>query len=319
MTSADVFMTGSDSYSFAYYYDEIMPDKTSGPMGIVVSLATNPAFALRLMFEEAKVVFLVQLFLPLAFLPLLARRGRVMLLYGLIFCLLASRDPVSSIYFQYSSVLFPMAFALTPDALRRIQDSGAAALVGLDARRLARAALVAAAVASALVSWKFGAIADNAAFRGGFARVARTLTPQQVTNYAWIREQVAKIPPGASVAATNRLGAHISNRKEAFFYTLPHARTVQYVFVDEAELKARDLDQHNHAKSRKEIIELARLGKMALFQRDPEVKPTPFTPSAPTSKGLGDAKPKGKPDAGAPPSAPEPTAPEEPDEDPRSP
>jgi len=317
MTSADIFMTGQDAYSFAYYYDEMMPDK-SGLKGIAISLLTNPAFALKLMLEEAKIVFLIQLFLPLAFLPLLAGRGRWMLLYGLVFCLLASRDPVSSIYFQYSSVLFPIAFALTPIALQRIEDSGAAAPLGLDGRRLGRAALAAAVVASALVSWKFGGIVDNAAFRGGFVRVARTLTPQQRSNHAWVREQVAKIPRGASVAATNRLGAHISNRKEAFFYSGSHVRTVQYAFVDEAELKGNDLDRHKAAIARGEMNELGRLGKMVLLERNPTVKPAP--PTAPPAKGVGDAKPRGERDAGTSPPDPEPSGMEEPDEDPpRSP
>ncbi|MCC6551880.1 MAG: DUF2079 domain-containing protein [Polyangiaceae bacterium] len=319
MTSADVFMTGAESYSFAYYYDEMMPDK-SGVMGIVVSLVTNPAFALKLMLEEAKVVFLLQLFLPLAFLPLLAKPGRWMLLYGIVFCLLASRDPVSSIYFQYSAVIFPIAFALTPEALRRIEASGAPALLGLDGKRLARAALAAAVAASFVVSWKFGGIVDNAAFRGGFARVARTLTPQQVTTYAWVREQVAKIPPGASVAATNRLGAHISNRKAAFFYAGSYMKTAEYVFIDEAELKGADLERHKAAVSNRELVELGRLGKMALFKRDPAVKPAPFTPSAPAATGLGNARPPKGRDAGAPPPEPEPRGMEEPDEEPpRSP
>lgn len=317
MTSADVFMTGQESYSFAYYYDEMMPDK-SGVTGIVISLLTNPAFALKLMLEEAKIVFLVQIFLPLAFLPVLAQWGRWMLLYGLAFCLLASRDPVSSIYFQYSSVIFPIAFALTPIALQRIQGSGAAGALGLDGRRLGRAALTAAVVASALVSWKFGGIVDNAAFRGGFVRVTRLLSPQQQTSYAWIREQVAKIPPDASVAATNRLGAHISNRKEAFFYSGSHVRTVQYAFVDEAELKGNDLERHKTAITRGEILELGRLGKMALFKRNANVLPAP--PSAPTAKGLGIAGPRREKDAGTSPPDPEPSGTEEPDEDPpRSP
>ncbi|WP_437598201.1 DUF2079 domain-containing protein [Sorangium sp. So ce590] len=315
MTSAGIIMSGKDAYSFAYYYEDLMPNR-SGLGGLLVSLLTNPAFVLKVMLEEPKILFLLQLFVPLCFLPFLARPGRWMLAYGLVFCLFASRDAVFSIHFQYSSVLFPIAFALTPIAIKQVEDSAPAAYLGLDGRRLSRALLAAVLVASALVSWKFGGLVDNASFRGGFARVARNLTPEQEATYAWVRQQVEAIPPGAIVGATNKMGPHVSNRKEAYFYPGDRPAILQYVLLDEGELKGKDLERHNATVKRGEFVEVSRLKKMALFKR---VKPASkrSAPAALDEPPTGDPRPElrkpDKNDGGAP---PEPTSTAEQDEDP---
>jgi uncharacterized membrane protein len=264
MTSSGIFMTGKDAYSFAYYYEALIPNKT-GIGGLLLSLITNPLFAIKTAFEEAKIQFLILLFLPLAFLPFFVKQGRVMLLYGLAFCLLASRGPVFSISFQYSSVLYPIAFALTPMALAGFADGRLAPFLALDGKRLSRALLGAVFVASVLTSWKFGGILDNASFKGGFGRVARGLSNESRQTYAWVREQVDKIPPGVSVGTTNKMGPHVSNRKEVYFY--PDRRRTNYVFIDESELRGGDLDGHNKAVARGEFQEIGRRGKMVLFKR----------------------------------------------------
>ncbi|WP_437277087.1 DUF2079 domain-containing protein [Sorangium sp. So ce375] len=317
MTSAGIIMSGKDAYSFAYYYEELMPNR-SGLGGMLVSLLTNPVFALKVLLEEPKILFLLQLFVPLCFLPFLAKPGRWMLAYGLLFCLLASRDAVFSIHFQYSSILFPIAFALTPIALKRVEGSAPAAYYGLDGRRLARALLAAMVVAAALMSWKFGGLVENASFRGGFSRVARKLTPDQEATYAWVRQQVEAIPPGAVVGATSKMGPHVSNRKEAYFYPGDRAATVQYVLLDEAELKGKDLERHNAAVKRGELEEISRLKKMALFKRvKPPSKPQPPAPAAsdepPTGDPLPELRKPERKDGGAP---PDPSSTAEQDEDP---
>jgi uncharacterized membrane protein len=262
MTSSSLLGAGKDSYSYAYYYEELIPDK-SGAGQLIVSLLTNPAFAFKLMLEEQKVIFLLLLFMPLAFLPFFAKNGRIMLVYGLLFCLLASRDPVFSIHFQYASILFPIAFALTPITLRRVHESGTSA-IGIEGPRLARALLGAALVASLLISWKYSGLTENASFRGGFSPVTRKLNPEQKARHDWVEQQIAKIPPGASVGATNKLGPHISNRRYAYFYP---ERPTDYVFADETELKGPQLERHTKQIAQGDLIELGRNGKLVLLIR----------------------------------------------------
>jgi uncharacterized membrane protein len=261
MTSADIFMSGKDSYSFAYYYEDLIPNH-NGAAGLVVSLVTNPVFVLRTMLAEAKIVYILTLFLPLCFLPFLARPGRIMLVYGLLFCLLASRGAVYSVHFQYSSVILPIAFALTPGVLRQIEAGEVCAGLGLDGRRLSRALSAAAFAASLLTSWKFGGILENQSFKGGFVGVARQLSDKDRETYAWIREQTAKIPVQASVGVTNRTGPHASNRKRAYFYN--EHTDVDWLFIDEAELKAPDLDKINKSGT---FTLVARHDKLALYKK----------------------------------------------------
>jgi uncharacterized membrane protein len=264
MQSSGILNAGKDAYSFEYYYDAMIPDR-NGIGGLVASIVTNPLFAIRHALEEPKVVFLVQIFLPLAFLPFAARWGRVMLFYGLLFCLLASRGPVFQIGFQYSAILFPVAIALVPVALRQVREGRFAAYAELDPARLSRALLVGCLTATLLVSWKFGGIVDNATFKGGFARVTRSLSDDQKALYAWVDEQATSIPEGASVGTTNRLGSHVSNRMKAYFY--PSKTGVDYLFIDESELKAPELEKHKQAVDRGDFVQISRNGKLALLKR----------------------------------------------------
>jgi uncharacterized membrane protein len=188
-----------------------------------------------------------------------------MLLYGLLFCLLATRAAVFSPHFQYSSVLLPVAFALTPDALRQIADGRVANALHLDGPRLSRALVPALLVASALTSWKFGGIIDNQAFKGGFVRVARSVSEKDKETYAWITEQVKQIPQSARVGVTNRVGAHASSRKTAYFY--PEHVDVDWLFIDEAEIRSTDLEKHNKRVSDGAFVLVARRDRLAVYKR----------------------------------------------------
>ncbi|MEO7326952.1 MAG: DUF2079 domain-containing protein, partial [Minicystis sp.] len=278
MNSSDIFMTGKESYSYAYYYEDLIPNK-NGVGGLVLSLLTNPIFTVKTIIAEAKLNFFLVLFVPLLFLPFAARTARVMLAYGLLFCFLASRSAVFTPSFQYSNLILCVAFAITPAAVARLEEGSFAALHGLDGKRLARAAVAAMLVASLLVSWKFGGFVDNQAFRGGFGRVARQLSQHDKDTYAWVEEQVAKVPMTVSVGVTNKMGPHISNRKDVIFY--PESRLPEYVFIDESELKGGDLDKHNKNVKEGKIVQIARRDKMALFRQPPK-QPTPavIAPSA---------------------------------------
>ncbi len=168
-----------------------------------------------------------------------------MLFYGLFFCLLASRPAVYSTHFQYSCIIIPVAFALTPEALGQIADGRFVRWAGLDGGRFRRALLTAAFVTSLLTSWKFGGVVDNASFHGGFGPPARALGDKDRETYAWVRQQVDQMPITDSVGATNRTGAHIANRRGAYFY--PEHSDVDWLFLDETELRAPDLERHHKA------------------------------------------------------------------------
>ncbi len=264
MTSSDIFMSGKDSYSFAYYYEDLIPNH-DGMRGLLFSLVASPIFTLRTMLAEPKLIYLATVFAPLLFLPFLARKGRLMLAYGLVFTLLASRAPVFSTHFQYSSVLLPVAFAIAPSGLARVLDSGLVAARGLNPQALRRALLAAALTAGLLVSWKLGGVLPNASFRGGFNHVRYRLLPGDVPKYEWVRAQADAIPPSASVAVSNRMGPHVSARRVAVFF--PPKDPTDFVLVDEAELKTADLEALHDQEASGELVLVSQLDDFGFYKR----------------------------------------------------
>jgi uncharacterized membrane protein len=263
MTSSDVFMTGKDAYGYAFNYEDLIPNH-DGASGMLTSLVTNPVYVLETIATTPKLLYVAELFLPLAFLPVLARPGRVMLVWGLLFGLLATRPALHSIYAHYPCTIIPVAFAITPSALQQIRGSfGASA--PFEGTRVGRSLLAAALVASVLCSWKFGGFVENASFRAGYLPVARSLSPEEQERYAWVREQADRIPSDASVGVTNRIGPHCSSRKTALLY--PEHVDVEWLFVDENELHGAELEAHRE-RVRTGLFELvASRGGLAVYRR----------------------------------------------------
>jgi len=265
MTSAGVIMSGPEAYSYAYYYSEMIPPK-SGMGGMVLTLITNPSFVVRHALEEAKLLYLAKLFLPLLLVPFATRSWRLTLAYGLAFTLLATREAVFSPAFQYSTALLPFAFAAVPIGIRQLSEGTLARAYNLNASRVQRGLVFAALAGSMAITYKFGAIVDNQAFKGGFSRVVRTLTPEQQAHYNWLEETKTKIPPKVSLGVTNKMGPHVSNRKDVFLYG---QKNVQWVLVDEKELKKDRLKRHKQAIDQGKLEEVARRGTYALFKFGP--------------------------------------------------
>jgi uncharacterized membrane protein len=265
MPAKDLLNSSSEkAYSYAYYFDDLIPNK-KGVGDLALSLITNPMFVIRHAFaDQQKVLFLLVLFVPLGALPLLARRARITLIYGLLVCMLASRKPVFQIGFQYAAMIFSFAFAIVPRAIRDLMNDSRVRGMGLDPDGVRRAALAFITVASMVVSWKFGALVENTAFRGGFGRIARLpLTEAQQKEYAELRSLVDLIEPGASVVVTNRIGAHVTNRQHVYFFsTVP---LTDYVLADETEL-GRNKNWIDKWISEGVMIEHKRVGRLVLWK-----------------------------------------------------
>ena len=286
MTSSSVFQAGPEAYSYAYYYEELTPN-SKGFGGMVLSLMTNPAFLVDHVFEEAKMVFLLTIFLPMAFLPFVARSGRFTLFYGLFFTLLASRTAVFSTHFQYIATIVPFAFALVPAGIARLRDSATIARLGLSPDRVAKAFVAAMLVASLVVTAKFGGFVENASFRGGFNRVTRSLTAQDIETYNWVAKTADSIPKAASVHVTDKMGPHVSNRMNAFFVGDKHP--ADYIFVDEKELKGDRQKTITADVKRGALVEIARRQSIVLYRtKDPNAeRPESNTPpTTPPEQGL---------------------------------
>jgi uncharacterized membrane protein len=263
MDSAELLNTGPGSYGFAYYYADLIPNG-NGSTGLAVSLLTNPGFVLRSILVMPKLEYAAALLLPLALLPLAARPARTMLIYGAIFCLLASKPAVYSVAFQYSTIVLPLAFAAAVIALEQVPRWRLVAAYGLDATRVRRALFAFALTASALVSWKLGALDPHHVFYAGFTPIARELDQEAREQYAWVCAEVAAIPPDASVAVTQRLGPFVSNRRDAYDY--PSTKPSDYLFIDEGDVGIVDTITRGQRVARGELEVVSRHQGLVLYR-----------------------------------------------------
>ncbi|MBM4376884.1 MAG: DUF2079 domain-containing protein [Deltaproteobacteria bacterium] len=288
MPSKDLLNGGTDkAYSYAYYFDDLIPNK-KGLIDVALTLVTNPLFVLRLAFADLqKLQYLMLLFVPLAALPLVARRGRLTMLYGLAVCLLASRKPVFQVGFQYAAMIFPFAFAIAPRALLDVSDSARVRGLGLESAALRRGVLGFVFAASCLLSWKFGALVENGAFRGGFGKIARyRLSEAQSSNYAALRHLVETLDPAASLLVTNRVGAHVSNRRDV--YLMHQRRGTSYVLIEDADL-GKQKSWHDERVKKGELELVERSGPFLLYRTVP--RPAPSSAAAPPASASASSAP----------------------------
>jgi uncharacterized membrane protein len=250
-------------YGFGWYYKD-MSTGGKGLGDILLSLLTNPTFAIDFALREAKVIYLLQLLLPLAFLPLFGKPWRFATAFGLFYLLLASRGAVFSIHFQYSVVLFPVLFVLTPIALRRLRDSDLAERIGLARAQLVTVLLACVLASSLLMSWKFGGAVPNTSFRGGWARIPHALTLEQEKRYQEFRKFIEQIPADASVTATSRIAPHVSNRAQIWSYR--DKKETEYLMLDTRELKGWPRKHHRDRLAAGKLELVAKDGTLQLFR-----------------------------------------------------
>jgi len=252
MADAGLIMAGSKStVSFAHYFKHLIPDPDAGATGLIVSLISNPVYAVKVALHPEKVEFALLLLAPLLFLPLIGGRKLWVGAWGVAFAALASRKAVYSPHFQYSCLIFPALFAALPDAILRLSEGGQRETWAVVAVR--RAAIVACLVASLLVSAKFGAFVKNESLRGGWERPVWSLNLSGSQRYRDVLELARLIPDGASVASSRGLLPYVSNRGNV----VKSFREAEYLLLDLKNIDAKRAKALKQAKQewKYEVVE----------------------------------------------------------------
>jgi len=244
MPDSSLLMEQAGTENYAYFFAEMIPNE-EGLRGFVVSLLTNPVFALEIFLREERIFLFLVLLMPLLFLPLLAGTKRFIMLYGLVFLGLATRTHVYSLHFQYTSVLFPVLLMSTPDGLVRLLRSRWTEVFGLDRRRLPVALMWMIFTSSLLLSVKYGVMIPNEHFKAGWNRLSRRPHPER---YQFLRELVAQIPAEAGVCASSALGPHVSNRDQVSKW--PSCRDSEYALLHTGLFKKKSKDRVERAVKR---------------------------------------------------------------------
>ncbi len=198
---------------------------------IVLNLLGHPRATAGLLLQPDRRDYLLELFGPAAWLPLLGPAELAVALPVLAGNLLSSYEAQRMLVFQYSLAVAPVLFVATLEALRRLQRLALALSWTRPASRalpLAGAALVLLATLSYLRA--HNAVRDHVEM-GSFRPPAYA---------AAFREAAALLPPDASLTSSNALAPHLAHRPTLVLLTLPHKPRREPVSTDYVLLNLGD-------------------------------------------------------------------------------
>lgn len=202
------------SWWFPNMYETLWSKPETGFRSVVKTLISNPTFVLDHIFVEKKFWYLMHLLVPVAFLPVRRWYLWAALVPGAFLTLLVTDyDPPIMFSFHYVMHWAPYLFAAAAVAIALIGRSDPLG----EARRVG--AIVAVAVASLALTYNYGAFPRrDRALRAGYHHIKFGWSKKEEAALRHIHRMVADIPESASVASTERIGAHLSSRQ--VFYTL---------------------------------------------------------------------------------------------------
>ncbi|MEK7484199.1 MAG: DUF2079 domain-containing protein [Planctomycetota bacterium] len=220
----------SQVWYFNWYYQQLLPEQ-EGPFGLIKSIVNNPVYTLNYFLSEKKILYLLQIFLPLCFLCFTQIRGILLLFYGLLVSLSASRDPLYQLGFQYAFDLIPYAFIATLMEVPRISSKN---FFNFSRYQI----LLLMFLYSCLISYHYGMFYPREHFQGGFRRIDFIYSEKEKNNYEEMLAFLHLIPSTASVTASESLVPHLSHRRDV--QTLryaPYGKDYYLIFRSEAKEK----------------------------------------------------------------------------------
>jgi uncharacterized membrane protein len=246
-------MEQAGSWWFPNMYKDLWADGEKGFRSVVKTLATNPLFVLSKIIVEKKILYLLHLLVPLVFLPLRRWYLWAALLPGAFLTLLVTNyDPPVTFSFHYVMHWAPYLFlaaALALAALRKAPD-------GIVKSHAAVAALIASTL---VMSFNYGAFPRReGSFKAGFNRIEFTLNDAERARFAEFMELVKDVPPDAPLAATEKVGPHLSSRVH-FFSMRQGPQTAEYIVGSSRELKL--------SKTRPTLKEALETGRYGVLRR----------------------------------------------------
>ncbi len=247
--------------SYVHQYQGLLGQDEIGLVGIGKTIAGNPAFTLQTLLVHGKLVYLLQIMAPLAFIPLLRTSGWLCCLPGIALTLLSTdKAPLYQISFQYTAYWTSCLFIPLIDFL---QQAGQPADVADPRGTLRQRAWLAALLASVLItSHQYGAVLQQQYVRGGFFQFTFGSTATEQLRYAMLQTLLAAIPPEAKVAAPDPLVSHISSRADAYALP-PDYFDAEYILFTLVPLEPMGI----HGAARAKITQALRDGGFGVLHR----------------------------------------------------
>jgi uncharacterized membrane protein len=201
--------------AFLSLYKDLIPTGDNTFAGVLKTAIANPTFTLNTLLERDKLVYLLEIFTPIAFFALRRPIGLLCCLPGTFFSLLSTGyPPLIQTSFQYTANWTTYLFMAMVGNLVWVGSPRAPGDTQGPARR--RAWLVALASATLVCSYQFGAVFQQHTVRGGFGPYTFGASQQDRTNRQSLLALLAQVPPRAKIVATETIVPHVSNRPDAY-------------------------------------------------------------------------------------------------------
>jgi uncharacterized membrane protein len=247
-------MEEAGQWWFPNMYKELWADGEKGFRSVIKTLLSNPLYVVSKIVVEKKLIYLLHLLVPLAFLPVRRWYLWAAFLPGTLLTLLITNyDPPITFSFHYVMHWTPYLFLACVLALKSI---GEQPVFGVERRRAALAAMLGATL---VLTYNYGAFAmRDGSFRGGFHKVDFGVSEAEEQRYRDLQSLIAMIPKDAAVAATEKLGPHVSSRVE--MYTMRHGpQKAEWVLASSRELKL--------SRTKPKLLEALRSGDYGVVKR----------------------------------------------------
>ena len=207
--------------SFTNIYKDLLPPGAKSFGSVVMTVLGNPGFTMWTMADMSKLIYLLQILIPLAFLPFRRPIWLVLCIPGFFFTILSTQyGPLISISFQYSAHWIAFFF---PGVALGIEWMGKrdlmAGVPGLASVRR-RAVLIAMVCMTLPISYQYGAVFQQTNSWGGPIKYTFGIDSDGRRRHEAAERLVKHLPPRAKVAASGFTTPFISNRPDAF--NLPH-------------------------------------------------------------------------------------------------
>ena len=255
-----VIMPLVGNWGFADIYKDLFPGDEHNFGGIIKTIVTNPVFTFRTMLTQDKLRYLLQVLVPVAFLPLRRVWLWPAILPGIFFTVLTTGyGATTSIGYQYSGHFAAYIF---PAAVLALAAFGTSA-EGLVRRRAAAVVIVAATL---ITTARWGAFPPRNGFQSGYGTVNfKPVTPEEKQKAGWLRELAAEVPPAAKLAVSDRELAHLSNHLDV--YTLMESYEGADYIIYVPFTGGRDGDQVGKAMATGQYVEIDHRPGLSLLKR----------------------------------------------------
>ena len=205
-------MDRAGSWWFPGMYKGLWAPGEEGYSSVLKTALSNPLYVLNEILRKDKLHYVLHLLVPIILLP--ARRWYLWAAFipGTALTLFVTDyKPIFGFSFQYTAHWIPYLFLAVPLALAAIAKTDP------DGASRMRGAVVALGVASAALSYNFGAFARRAdSVRGGYFHIDFSYSDAERQRYAELRSVIAALPKDASVVASENVGPHVSSRTQMY-------------------------------------------------------------------------------------------------------